>query len=563
MQDCAGQEDQKPIKMGLLGDNLMGTAENLLAKITVINMQENTDHYGVMLHYAAKTAVANNIVVYAEAFGCAPHYFYGFAASGDTPAPFHNIRFVCAGTGNAFSGQAATSSGSHVNTAKLVEEAKFESWGGLWQVTDAGIPCMSDYADNEATPFVSAQNAATIGATLSFTTTSFYPLTYTLAQEVTGITMQNNQVLISTEASIGTEFAVNVTCDAIPAFAQQLTFTVQKEVRTLEGVMLAKGDGTRATITGKAPLDFTDKGLSLANVNSVTIDGVAFTDYEVSGNKLILSNAPGGDHVFVIDTATATYTVKACVYTNAITTAEEFDDWRGNADGTPNGYYVLLNDIDMKGAVLSAGNAIGNHVISTLDGRGYKVSNFTYGAGIVRGMNLGGTVKNIYFDNVTQDCTGLTNGCGFFGNYIYNATIENVYLDVTTINLTGDHYGILFRTALNQPSTVKNVVVEITNKENKFSYAYASGSVAGCVFEGIVGAQCKWENGQPNYNLGVAASEGNGTYAPWAHAGGFAEKIDWMVANDSNKGADGELLLFTSSYWVIDTIARTITLKPW
>ena len=555
VQDCAGQAEGVHVKMGLFGDNLMGTLENIVVKMTIKNMLEGTDHYGLLAWYFSGTAVAKNVVVYAEASGCTPHYLYACAAGGEDGSVIDNIHLVSS-IGGAVAGKPSTNSGVYTTTEAMLGEAKVETWGGLWQVTESGVPCMSDYLDDELNAYITATGEATLGGTITFASWSFAPLTYALAEETTGISVVNNQVFISEEAVIDAEFTVNVTCATLPDFSQQFTFKVLKEAVEIEGIQMAQGNGTSANATGVATI--TLDSVNFSNVNSITFDGEVSDFVVASGNTITFTNAPGGDHMLIIETDTATYTLKVCVYTHAISTAEEFLEWRGDTSGTPTGYYVLTQNIDMQGVTLSEGAKIGNHARSTLDGRGYSISNFTYTRGIVRGVN-NGCIKNIAFLDVTQDCTGLTNGYGFFGNYVYACTIENVYLDITTINLTGEHYGVLFVNAQNANAVVRNIVLELDNKDNKFSYAYGSGSVEGSTIEAIVGAQCKYENGTPNYNIGCNASEGDGKYAPWAQAGGFQEKLDWMIANEK----DDEILLFTSPYWAIDTVARTIELKPW
>ncbi|MBQ7912356.1 MAG: Ig-like domain-containing protein, partial [Clostridia bacterium] len=359
VQDCTGQEEGKAVIVGLFGNNLMGTVENVLVKTTVKNMLEGTDHYGILTYYFAETGMMKNVVIYAEAANCTPHYFFGCGAGAESAGAnvIENVRMVCAGTGFAACGQSAISSGGHASTDAMVQEAKFDTWGGLWQVVD-GVPYMSDYSDDELNAYVEAAGKATVGGTITFNTTSFYPLTYALAEEVTGITVENNQVAIGADASIGAEFTVNVTCEAIPEFSKQISFTVEKEAVVLEEVMLAQGNGGKwEYTTGKATFDFTDKGVDLTNVSSVLLDGVAFNDYVIDGNKLVLTNAPGGDHIYTIDTPTATYTVKGCVYVLGISTVEELEAWRTSESYW---YAVLLNDIDYEGATLTDGaNVLG------------------------------------------------------------------------------------------------------------------------------------------------------------------------------------------------------------
>ena len=91
----------------------------------------------------------------------------------------------------------------------------------------------------------------------------------------------------------------------------------------------------------------------------------------------------------------------------------------------------------------------------------------------------------------------------------------------------------------------RNIVVEIESTTDKFHYVYLKNEVASAVVENIVGS--------------YANSCTEGGKAEWGAAGGFHQQLDWMVAEE----ASDELRAFTSSYWQIDAVGCTITMKPW
>jgi hypothetical protein len=358
-----------------------------------------------------------------------------------------------------------------------------------------------------------------------------------------GVTLnENNEVVIGADAEIGAEFTVTVTCDAMPNYTKTITFNVEKEEVAVDGVIMAQGNGGKwAYETGVATLDLTDKGVNLAGLTKVEMDGAEIDNYTVEGNKVVLTNAPGGDHVFTIYTATHTYTVKGCVYVVGISTVAELEEWRTTESYW---YAVLLNDIDYKGATLS----VGANVLGVLDGRGYKIKNFTYTQGFVKNMyDTRSVIKNVYFAGATQDCTGMGKypTYGLLGQWT-NGTLENLYLDVTTTNLEegGEHCATICY-GVESTATVKNVVLDLKNANGNFHYAINKDN--GATVVGVVGGY-----------EGVKGSTEGGN-AGWGVASGFHAKLSWMVAEEAND----ELLTFTSSYWVIDAAARTITLKPW
>ena len=543
VQDCTGQVADGAMKMGLLCDNLMGTVENVLLKVSVKNMNEGTDHYGLLAWYFSETGVMKNVVVYAEAADCAPHYFYACAAGGADGCVIDNVYFVSEGTGLGVSGKPATNSGAYSSVSAMLNEGKFNTWGGFWKVDANGAPYMSDYTDNEMAPAIKVSGKPTVGATLSFTNTSFYPLTYAVS-EAEGITLnENNEVVIGTDAEVGTTFTVTVTCEAYPEYSKTFDFTVEKEAIAVAGVVLAKGDaGKWSYNTGVATLDLSDKNVSLANVLGVAIDGVAFENYTVDGNKLVVTNAPGGDHIFTISTASHTYTVKGCVYVNGISTVEELEAWRTTESYW---YTVLLNDIDYNGATLS----VGANVLGTLDGRGYKIKNFTYTQGFVKNMYAAeSAIKNVYFYGVTQDCTGMGKypAYGLFGQWT-KGTLENLYLDVTTTNMDADaeHIATICY-GLESTGTAKNIVLDLKNENGNFHYGLNQNN--GGTKVGVVGGYAGTKGSSECGNNGSA----------WGVNDGFHQRLDWMVAEEAND----ELLNFTSAYWAIDATARTITMNP-
>ncbi|MBP3422248.1 MAG: Ig-like domain-containing protein, partial [Clostridia bacterium] len=194
-------------------------------------------------------------------------------------------------------------------------------------------------------------------------------------------------------------------------------------------VFMAQGDaGKWAYNTGNATVDLTGVPFDLNDVEKITCNGeeIAFT---VSGNNVTLTDAPGGDQLYTFETAEADYVIGGCIYGLAISTVEELEEWRTSESYW---YAVLLNDIDYEGATLNGGA----NVLGTLDGRGHQIKNFTTANGFINRLYAAeSAIKNVYFKNVTQDCSGWTGGIdrGVLGQW-NNGTLENVYLQVHTTN---------------------------------------------------------------------------------------------------------------------------------
>ena len=315
-------------------------------------------------------------------------------------------------------------------------------------------------------------------------------------------------------------------------------FCLAMPTEQVEGTFYAQRTNSEANF------DLSEAGIDAANIKSVTCDGVALA-FSANGNTLTVQNAPCGDQMYEVMTTTKKYVLEVCVYDNGLSTADDVNSWR---NGGKAGYSVLLNDVDYNGATIAAGAYV---VDQTLDGRGYTISNFTMTSNFVtRLYNNNAVVKNVYFDNVTQDCSSWAGSIdqGIFGNW-HSGVIENVYVNITTLNMSGEHYGVLFF-GTEPNAVVRNVVVEVESEcvneagNPMAHYVHMNDNAEGAVVENLVGS-----------GLNV----GEGGKAGWSSAAsGFHQYLNWMIIEEAND----ELLNFTSPYWVIDTAANTITMLP-
>ena len=536
VQDCTGSETA--VQVGLLGNNNMGTIENILAKIVIKNLSGEVEHYGALCFYLSNNSELRNAVVYITAEGSVPKYVYGIYCSNEGTGTAVNANVVSNVVTGQAAGSGATDCNFYASEAAMLDAVDFTAWGGYWQ-TAGSKAYMTDYSAAEKNVAVTSHGEATIGSTISFDYTSFYPLTIALEKEVTGVSVSNNKVVIGAEAAVGSEFTVVISSEQYPDWSKTFTFKVERKVTQLEGNFLAKGSNTDkwSYDTGEASFDLTGKGVDLSQVTAVEADGESFTDYTINGNVLTLTNAPAGDCVYTLKTATEDFRFTGCIYNNGISTVTELESWRTTESYW---YTVLLNDIDYDGAPLTKAGA---NVLGKLDGRGHSISNFTFTDGFVKSLYAADSViKNVAFLNVTQDCTGITD-YGLFGQSCAG-TIENVYVQITAINLTKDHNGLLAY-GLQSGAVAKNVVLDIQS-ENAYGY-YAFNQDYGGTTEGIVGS----------YGSTSGASEI--ASAGWDVAGtGFYSSLAAMISAEEYD----ELLTFTSPFWVIDTAAGTIALQP-
>ena len=544
VQDCTGSGN---VNVGLLGNNNMGTIENVFAKVVIKNLSSEAEHWGVMCYYLSAGSKISNVIVHVETEGSVPKYVYGiYCLNPDGAATAVNANVICEDVKGAAGGSGAVDCGFYTSETAMAAVVDVSAWGGYWQVSDDGKAYMSDYSQAEKNISVTSKGVAKNGETISFFTTSYYPLTYAFAETVTGVTMsENNEVVIGEDAVVGSVIKVVVTCEQFPEWSTEFEFTIERTATKIAGSFLAQGDaGIWNYKTGNASFDLTDKGVDMSAVTAVEINGVAFTDYEISGNTLKLKDAPGGSCEYTLKTASKDYTFTGCIYAVGISTVDELNTWRKSGYY---GYAVLLNDIDYQGATLEA-LTDRQQVNGTLDGRGYSISNFTTTNGFVSGLFAAqSAIKNVAFKNVTQDCASLGKwpSVGIFGKSCVG-TIENVYIQIKTVNFEagGEHCAIVAAT-LKANSVVKNVVLDMSNENKNAHYAFNKNEGA-AVVQGVVGS----------YGETKGASENVGGWSP--NGTGFYNSIAAMIEAE----AYDELQSFTSPYWVIDAEAGTIELKP-
>ena len=244
----------------------------------------------------------------------------------------------------------------------------------------------------------------------------------------------------------------------------------------VNGLFSAQGDAALSeqnANTGNATLDLSGTDVDLNGATKVLCGTTSVAIATTTEKTITLTNAPAGDQVYTIYTPTHEYSIMACVYNVGISTVDDFIAWR-NATANSNigiwKYAVLLNNVDMKGATLTAAATTWQR--GWLDGRGYTLSNFTLsGCAFAQNIYSIGGIKNIHIKNVTKDCSGAS------GNYtsgiiaaICQGTLENVLLEGNIVNLgANNHVGVLFAGGT-ATTVIQNVAVNLTSNGTKWNY---------------------------------------------------------------------------------------------
>ena len=495
VQDCtfAGTA---VVQYGFFGNNLRGTVENVKISVTTENIA-STEHRGVLTFglntYGTTTApsLIQNVVVEVTPQNGIAHYALQGQSKEDGLATINNVfmYFTASGTTGGFgkyNDTVHTNSGFYASESAMLGEVDFSTWGEPWQVDKNGSPYIGKEKEIVTISVSGVLNAPAGGrvdsektgiATVDFTSTG-----YTLGEVYSvkcgtldiGYTVNDN-VLTLTDAPAGAKVYTIIT-DTAKYIVTLNVYIAEKEQVIVESTFYGTDNDKKTLAIESAPVDFGGSEVVLGNVQAVTYgDGTAVA-FAANGNTLTLTNAPAGEETYTIITDTKVYTVNICLYGYGISNAEEFLAWQASAAtaGTDKAYTVLLDDIDLEKATLTAPTT---YYYGTFDGRAHTVSDFTYTKGVIQ-LQSTGLVKNVQFTDAVQDCADFgssTITVGFFGGNILG-TVENVKICTTTKNITA---GVTHRSVLSwlingwsaeAIGEVRNVVIEITPQEGITHY---------------------------------------------------------------------------------------------
>lgn len=474
VQDCTGVTPQ--MKYGFITQMLYGKVENVFIMGKLYGIGEDVAHWGTICYGATATAAVKDVVVQLNSASKAIHYVAG---PNGNPGVLDNVHFIFDGPSAKISAGAPENSAIYAN-ADALAKADFSLFSDKWTVAAGEVPYMSEYTEMLKNAAITVKGDAKLGETLTFETTSFYPLVYALEEEVAGISVEGNTVTISEDAELGAAFTVVVSCEGIEDFSKSYSFTVAMPYIDTGLSLLAKGDAAlteQNANTGNATVDLTESNIDLSQVTSILCGETALSGYTVDGNKVTFVNAPAGEYVYTFATPKANYTMSICVYNHEISTKAEFLSYR-----TTNvwKYTILTRDIDLENEVLGA-NSI--YMRGILDGRGHKISNFTVSTGLYAATKAEGGFKNISFVNATQDCTGIETASvkavryGFIAQTMHGI-VENVSIQGKIINVAEgmSHWGML---AYNSGATavIKNVVMDIVSDCKGANFVINTGEV--------------------------------------------------------------------------------------
>ena len=462
VQDCSGVTGA--MKYGFLTQMNGATIEDILLVGRTENLAEGVEHWGI-LNYGGAGSVKNVVVRLA---GESEDMHYVVGPNGTDGATLDNIHFIFSGAKAAATASGSTNSNVY-GTDELLAAADFSTMSSDWTVEGTTIPYMSDYSSILENVCVVVEGKPDLGATMKFSSPSFYPVTFTVETTISGVSIDGNVVTVAEDATVDGDFTIVVTCEQDPSIRKELTYKVNKPIINTEESYLIKGDAAfdaTDTNTGSAVLELSESIVDVSKIieikcGDVALDASAYT-VDAENKTVTFINGAAGENEYTLVTATANYTMNVLIYGHAISTAEEFKTWRNSGTWR---YTILTADIDLNGEVLSEATA--SWMRGWLDGRGHTVANFTVTASLVRNIYSKGGFKNIQFVNATQDCTNIVSAShnavrnGFLAQTAQGG-VENVLIRGKVINLAegAAHWGLLVYNST-AAAVIKNVVLDI------------------------------------------------------------------------------------------------------
>jgi len=328
---------------------------------------------------------------------------------------------------------------------------------------DVYAECVITVAEEKYSLTLNGQNNLYVGQTVGI-----FPVVRKGA-----VAVDNKTVTVSVES--GSEFAsysngkiVGVKAGVVKIKAEcgELSLTAEKSVEVMDDIEINLEENFTYNVYGdtdfetKVNIDYT----ALMNGKNIE-EGISWT----SSDNEILTVSDGKITVKAIGSAVITVSYKNLSEQCSVEIKDLRDyikiggetDFR-NIKNNMSGKYIMVNDIDFNGDIISTNDKIGSSTIpfsGILDGNGYSLKNFST-ANVWSGgffWDITGTVKNLAV-YVNDFYTG--NQCGVLAHRVYKTgTVENVYVYAQKIINNGNAWPSGLISAYNVGGTIKNCLV--------------------------------------------------------------------------------------------------------
>ena len=277
-----------------------------------------------------------------------------------------------------------------------------------------------------------------------------------LAEDYDGVTYKNG-LLTMTEEAVGTTVTLVLT-----SYLNDQVVEKQIAVKKLQEVALNQTEAvfvesTDTTLNLSVAGEYAGENATVY-VGTTVVGKGAVAEGKIPVDGSLLSGAGYGETTVQVvsekEGVYYAYDLKIFYVTKVLKTMADFEviSVRGGDKATDpviTGYYILGNDIDCKGATISANrpaswqsDAVGFR--GTFDGNGKKIFNAGIGeCGLFGQVGKGAVIKDVTFDNITYTVKNYQRTT-LLGHLVSGATIQNVTLNIISYGAARDNEGVPF-----------------------------------------------------------------------------------------------------------------------
>lgn len=395
-------ENLNVYEYGLLGIAYQGLYENVLVIGKIINAQENQ---GVVFGQEYSDAKMNNVIILINVDTDKKVYGFGPRYSQSAGTTTENTYLVIS---NEITLMQSTALDNKTVAYKSIEDllakADFSSFVNAgWTVDGGKLPCISDFTNALNNFAVSFSNDLVRNSEVTINST-LYDQKIALKESEPKITIKDDVVYIGDVSGI---YHLTISSKSFAGVGRDVELPILETINATYNRKYVVTDGLKTTI------ELSGFDESISDVVSVMIDGKAVPFSEENG-VISFEYSSAGSHALLLRNADANYKFNTVVADFVISGASDFLYFQSHLDAYK--YAVIANDIDMESA-----DCRGTVLRGTLDGLGHKMSNLNLDWQGLYDAVIGGTIKNITFDNM------ICYSYGYLGFKCYGDTsIENV-----------------------------------------------------------------------------------------------------------------------------------------
>ena len=284
-----------------------------------------------------------------------------------------------------------------------------------------------------------------------------FPATYTLKDEISGVTLVDNVLTVDSTVEEGTEITVVGSSALFPDANVESTLVVRKviEYADKDATVVIKTDSDESITLDISGVVDADDVIAVSVENGDAEATVTFSKASDTSLTLTLADitaTSSGEKYIIVETVDTEY------YFPLILADEEIVDEAGliafeekiysyaASEGTPpvptegslTGYYVLTSDIDLSESTHVFGGTVAYGFFDgTFNGLGHSITGMTTGdMGLFKNVQENGVIKNLAIidavSTIDQTDGGNTpNGASIFAEF-FHGTAQNIYISGTS-----------------------------------------------------------------------------------------------------------------------------------